>query len=329
MRFIGHALSAGVVVAGLLGTSGAVAQSAYPNKTIRLIIPFAPGGASDFVGRIIQPRWSELAGQSIVIENRAGASGNIGMEAAAKAAPDGYTLYLGNVGTTAINPSLYRTSLSIVPTRDFIPITQIVDVPSALVANPSFPPNTARELIEYVKPTPGKFFFASPGPGSANRLEMERFMKSSGIQMTHVPYKGGAGPAITGLLGGETSVMFVTLSSAASQVRAGKLKLLAVTAPQRVSAFPNTPTLSEEGFPEMSNGSWQGVFAPAGTSPEVVAKLYPMLLQVMETPDVRKRLNESGVDVVTSKSPEEFAAFLRAETERWAQVVKDSGATVD
>jgi tripartite-type tricarboxylate transporter receptor subunit TctC len=329
MRFIRDALSAGVVLAGILATSGAIAQGAYPNKPIRLIIPFAPGGASDFVGRIIQPRWSELAGQSIVIENRAGASGNIGMEAAAKAAPDGYTLYLGNVGTTAINPSLYRTSLSIVPTRDFIPITQIVDVPSALVANPSFPPNTARELIEYVKPTPGKFFFASPGPGSANRLEMERFMKSSGIQMTHVPYKGGAGPAITGLLGGETSVMFVTLSSAASQVRAGKLKLLAVTAPQRVSAFPNTPTLSEEGFPEMSNGSWQGVFAPAGTSPEVVAKLYPMLLQVMETPDVRKRLNESGVDVVTSKSPEEFAAFLRAETERWAQVVKDSGATVD
>jgi len=329
MRFVGYALRAGILIAGILAAGGAIAQGAYPGKPIRLIIPFAPGGASDFVGRIIQPRWSELAGQNILVENRAGASGNIGMDAAAKAAPDGYTLYLGNVGTTAINPSIYKTSLSVVPTRDFVPITQVVDVPSALVANPSFPPNSARELIAYVKPQPGKFFFASPGPGSANRLEMERFMKSSGIQMTHVPYKGGAGPAITGLLGGETSVMFVTLSSAASQVRGGKLKLLAIAAPQRVSAFPNTPTLSEEGLPEMTNGSWQGVFAPAGTPAEVIAKLHPMLLQVMATPDVKKRLNDSGVDVVTSRSPEEFAAFLRAETERWAQVVKDSGATVD
>ncbi len=327
MRFIRQALRAGVVVAGILATGAALGQGAYPSKPIRLIVPFAPGGASDFVGRIIQPRWSELAGQSIVIENRAGASGNIGMDAAAKAAPDGYTLYLGNVGTTAINPSIFKTSLTVVPTRDFVPITQIVDVPSALVANPSFPPNSARELIAYVKSQPGKFFFASPGPGSANRLEMERFMKSSGIQMTHVPYKGGAGPAITGLLGGETSVMFVTLSSAASQVRGGKL--LAVAAPQRVAAFPNTPTLSEEGLPEMTNGSWQGVFAPAGTPPAIIAKLYPMLLQVMDSPDVRKRLGDGGVEVVTSKSPEAFTAFLRAETERWAQVVKDSGATVD
>jgi tripartite-type tricarboxylate transporter receptor subunit TctC len=321
-----------VLIACVVGAiaPAAMAQGAagYPNKPIRVIIPFAPGGASDFVGRIIQPRLAELTGQSIVIENRAGASGNIGLEAAAKAAPDGYTLFLGNVGTTAINPSLFKT-LGVVPTRDFIPITQVVDVPSALVANTSFPPNSAKELIAFVKPVPGKYFFASPGPGSANRLEMERFMKSSGIQMTHVPYKGGAGPAITGLLGGETSVMFVTLSSAASQVRGGKLKLLAVAAPQRVSAFPNTPTLSEEGLPEMTHGSWQGVFAPAGTPPDVIAKLYTIVLQVMETPDVKKRLGESGVDVVTSKSPEEFAAFLRAETDKWAQVVKESGATVE
>ena len=330
MRASTATLSVLIACAAAALAPAAMAQGAagYPNKPIRVIIPFAPGGASDFVGRIIQPRLGELTGQNIVIENRAGASGNIGLEAAAKAPPDGYTLFLGNVGTTAINPGLFKT-LSVVPTRDFIPITQVVDVPSALVANPSFPPNSAKELIEFVKPVPGKYFFASPGPGSANRLEMERFMKSSGIQMTHVPYKGGAGPAITGLLGGETSVMFVTLSSAASQVRGGKLKLLAVAAPQRVGAFPNTPTLSEEGLPEMTHGSWQGVFAPAGTPPDVIAKLYTILQQVMETPDVRKRLGESGVDVVTSKSPEEFAAFLRAETEKWAQVVKESGATVE
>jgi tripartite-type tricarboxylate transporter receptor subunit TctC len=319
------ACAAAAIAPAAIGQGGA----AYPAKPIRIIIPFAPGGASDFVGRIIQPRLTELTGQSIVIENRAGASGNIGLEAAAKAPPDGYTLFLGNVGTTAINPSLYKTTLSVVPTRDFVAITQVVDVPSALVAHPSFPPNTVKELVEFVKPAPGKYFFASPGPGSANRLEMERFMKASGIQMTHVPYKGGAGPAITGLLGGETSVMFVTLSSAASQVRGGKLKLLGITAPQRVSAFPNTPTLAEEGFPDMTAGSWQGVFTPAGTPPDVVAKLYALVIQVMDTPDVRKRLADSGVEVVTSKSPEAFAAYLREDTERWAQVVKESGATVE
>jgi tripartite-type tricarboxylate transporter receptor subunit TctC len=308
--------------------SPAVLAQGYPSKPVRMVIPFAPGGASDFVGRIIQPRLGELLGQTIVIENRAGASGNIGLEAAAKAAPDGYTLFLGNVGTTAINPSIFKT-LGVVPTRDFAAISQVVDVPSALVANPSFPPNSARELIAFVKPDPGKYFFGSPGPGSANRLEMERFMKSSGIKMTHVPYKGGAGPAITGLLAGETSAMFVTLSSAASQVRGGKLKLLAVAAPQRIAAFPNAPTLAEEGLPEMTHGSWQGVFVPTGTPPDIVAKLYAIVIQVMETPDVKKRLGESGVDVVTSRSPEEFAAFLRAETEKWAQVVKESGATVE
>ena len=309
--------------------SSAAAQGAasYPARPIRLIVPFVQGGAADFVARMIQLRWSKLAGQDVVVENRPGASGNVGLEAAAKAAPDGYTLLLGNVGTMAINPSLYKSSLRTVPTRDFVPITQIVDLPSALVAHPGFPPNSAKALIAYVKPRPDKFSFASPGPGSEGRLEMERFMKSSGIRMVHRPYKGGVGPAISGLLAGETSVMFVPLASAASQVRGGKLKLLAVAAPRRVGAFPNTPTLAEQGLPEMATGSWQGVFAPKGTPPAIVAKLHATLLQVMATPRVKLLLNGAGLEVVTSKSPQELAAFLRAETERWAQAVKDSGAT--
>jgi tripartite-type tricarboxylate transporter receptor subunit TctC len=294
-----------------------------------LIIPFAPGGASDFVGRIMVPRWTELLGQNIVVENRAGASGNLGLEAAARAPADGYTLFLGNIGTIAINTSLFKTSLSVVPTRDLIAVTQVVDVPGALVAHPSFPPNSVKEMIQYLKANPGKINFASPGHGSANRLETERFMKQTGTSMVHIPYKGGAGPAITGLLGGETSVMFVTLSSAATHVRAGKLKLLSVTAPKRVEAFPNTPTLAEEGLADMTTGSWQGVFVPTGTPRETVAKIYATTVQVMETPEVRKRLAESGVEVVTSKSPEEFAAFVARETALWAQVVKESGATVD
>jgi tripartite-type tricarboxylate transporter receptor subunit TctC len=329
MRLIGHAVRAGIVLAGILAATAAVGQGAYPNKPLRLVIPFAPGGASDFVGRIMVPRWTELLGQNIVVDNKAGASGNIGLETAARAPADGYTLFLGNVGTIAINPNLFKTSLPVVPMRDFVPITQVVDVPSALVAHPSFAPNNVKEMVTYVKSFPGKFNFASPGHGSANRLEMERFMKQTGTAMVHIPYKGGAGPAIAALLAGETSVMFVTLSSAASQVRAGKLKLLAIGAPKRMDGFPNTPTLAEEGLTEMTNGSWQGIFAPAGTPREAVAKLYATTLQVMETPEVRKRLADSGVEVVTSKSPEEFAEFVARETERWAQVVKEAGATVD
>jgi tripartite-type tricarboxylate transporter receptor subunit TctC len=313
-------------VAGALASSAAAQGAAgYPAKPIRLIVPFAQGGASDYIAHMIERSWSHLAGQDIVIENRPGAFGNLGLEAAAKGAPDGYTLLLGNVGAMAINPSLHKGSL-LVPLRDFVPITQIADLPSALVAHPSFPPKSAKELIAYVKPRPGKFSYASPGAGSTNQLEMERFMKASGIRMVHRPYKAGLGPAIVGLLAGETSVMFVPLATVASEIRGGKLKLLAVAATRRVGGFPNTPTLAEQGVPQMASGAWQGVFAPKGTSPQIVAKLHAMLQQVMAAPRVNFLLNGAGVNVVTSESPQAFAAFLRAETERWAQVVKDSGA---
>jgi tripartite-type tricarboxylate transporter receptor subunit TctC len=266
--------------------------------------------------------WSHLAGQDIV--TRTGrAFGNVGVEAAAKAAPDGYTLLLGNAGAMAINLNLQALHR---PLRDFVPITQIADLPSALVAHPSFPPKSAKELIAYVKPMPGKFSFASPGPGSTDRLEMERFMKASGIRMVHRPYKSGPGPAIVGLLAGETSVMFVPLATVASEIRGGKLKLLAVAATRRVGGFPNTPTLAEQGVAQMASGAWQGVFAPKGTPPQIVAKLHTMLQQVMVAPWVNFLLNGAGINVVTSESPQAFAAFLRAETERWAQVVKESGA---
>ena len=314
----------------LMGTLAASAAAqdvpSYPAKAIHLIVPFAQGGASDYVARIIQPQWRHLAGRTVVVHNRPGAWGNIGLETAAKAAPDGYTLFLGTVGTMAINPNLYESSLGTVPTRDFEPITQIVDLPSALVAHPSFPPNSAEELVAYVKSRPAEFSFASPGSGSMNRLEMERFMKSRGIRMVHRPYQD-VGPALAGLLAGETSVMFMPLPSVAGEVHDGKLKLLAVVAPRRVGAFPNAPTLAEQGVPEMTTGSWQGVFAPTGTPPQIVARLHAMLRQVMAAPKVQTLLSGSGIDVVTSESPQEFAAFLRAETERWAQAVKDSGAT--
>jgi tripartite-type tricarboxylate transporter receptor subunit TctC len=308
--------------------SSFVNAQSYPNKPVRMIVPFAPGGASDFVGRIMQPRLSELLGQQVIVENRAGASGNIGLDAAAKAPPDGYTIFLGNIGTVAINPAVFGATLAVVPTRDFIAVTQVVDVPSALVAHPSLPASNLKEVVAYAKANPGKLNYGSPGSGSQNRLEMEVLRKLESLNMVHIPYKGGAGPAITGLIGGETQLMFVTVSSAIGHVKGGRLKLLAVSSARRLGAAPEVPTLAESGYPDMTGGSWQGVFVPAGTPKEVVDRLLPAVLQTMQTQDVIARLNNGGVEVVTS-SPAAFTEFVAAETRKWARVVKESNATPD
>jgi tripartite-type tricarboxylate transporter receptor subunit TctC len=305
-----------------------VLGQAYPNKPIRMIVPFAPGGASDFVGRIMQPRLGELLNVQIVVDNRPGASGNIGLDAAAKAAPDGYTVFLGNVGSVALNPAVFP-KLGITPTKDFIAVTQVVDVPGVLVIHPDVKANTVKDLVAIAKAYPGKLNYASPGSGSQNRHEMEVFRRVGGnLDMVHVPYKGGAGPAVAGLAGGETHMMFVTASSAMTFIKNGRIKLLAVTSNKRLAAFPDTPTMAESGFPELTSGSWQGVFVPAGTPKEVVDKLYSALMETMKTPEVVQRLGNGGVDVVTS-APGEFAKFVQSETDRWGKAVKEAGATPD
>jgi len=306
-----------------------LAQSSYPNRSIRIIVPFAPGGASDFVGRIMQPRLAELLGQQIVIENRGGANGSIGMEAAAKSAPDGYTLVLGNVGCVAINPTVYA-NLSINNLRDFVPVTQVVDVPGVLIVHPSVPANSVKELIAYVKANPGKLNYASPGSGSQNRLEMEILRTvEGGMDMVHVPYKGGAGPAVTGLVAGETQMMFSTVSSAMGNINGGRLKALAVTSGKRLEQLPNVPTMRESGYPDGASGSWQGVLVPAGTPREIVDRLYAVLVQTMRTPDVIERLAKGGAEAVTSASPKAFTEFVATETQRWGKVAKESGAVAD
>jgi len=308
----------------------ALAQTApaYPQKPVHMIIPFAPGGASDFAGRIISPRLSEALGQQIIIDNRAGASGNIGMDAAAKAPADGYTVFLGNIGTISINPAVF-SSLSVHPARDFIPVSLVAELPSILVAHPSLAANTVGELVAMAKAKPGDLNFGSPGSSTMNRLEMEQLMKSAGIKMVHVPYKGGAGPAVTGLLGNEIHVMFVTLSSAMTFVKAGRMKALAVTSPARVEALPQVPTMIESGYPDFVTSSWQGVFVPAGTPRAVVAKLHEALVKVLAMPEVKERFAAGGVTANSSKTPEDFTAYVAAESERWGKVAKESGATID
>jgi tripartite-type tricarboxylate transporter receptor subunit TctC len=306
----------------------AFAQAGYPDRSVKMIVPFAPGGASDFVARIISPKLGELLGASIVIENRPGASGNIGLEAAAKAPPDGYTIFLGNIGTIAINPAVFH-NLSVNPQKDFIAITEVADVPSILIANPGVPVNSVADLVALAKAKPGELNFASPGSSTLNRLEMEHFMKLADVKIVHIPYKGGAGPAVTGMLGGETQVMFVTLSSAMSFIQAGRLKALGLTTAKRIDALPQVPTMAEAGYPEMVSSSWQGVFVPAGTPRPIVDKLHAALLATMATPEVARRFAGGGVNVVTSRKPEDFASYVNAEAARWGKVARESGATID
>ncbi|MDI9330449.1 MAG: tripartite tricarboxylate transporter substrate binding protein [Alphaproteobacteria bacterium] len=300
----------------------------YPNKPLRVIIPFAPGGASDFVGRILVQKLGDQLGQQVIIENRTGAAGNIGMEAAAKAVPDGYTLYLGNIGTLAINPAIFPT-LPIKPLQDFAPITLIADVPSALVVNTEWGPRQLGDALTLLKSKPGQFNFATPGSGSLNRLKMELLMKSAGVSMVHVPYKGGGGPAAMGLISGETQLMFNTMPSVKNFVTVGRMHALAVTSAQRMQQLPDVPTMAELGYPDLVTGSWQGMLVPAKTPKEIVAKLHRALNTVLDMPDVRERLAAGGVFPAQSKSPEEFGQFLASESQKWGKVARDARATAD
>jgi tripartite-type tricarboxylate transporter receptor subunit TctC len=323
----------GAMAAGMFAVAasmGAMAQDAsnYPNQPIRIIVPFAPGGASDFAARVIQPKLSSVLGQQIVIENRAGAAGNVGMDVAARAAPDGYTLYLGNIGTVALNPHVFK-DLRVKPLQDFTPVSILADMPSLLVANPKFPPNSVKELVDHAKANPGKVNFASPGSGSMDRLEMELFRKLAGIDMTHVPYKGGAGPAATDVVGGHVEIMFGTIASTMPHVKGGRLKALAVTAKERVAAIPDVPTIAEAGFPQAIASSWQGILVPVGTPKPIVDKLHAAIVETMADPAIVKRYDEIGATATSSKSPQAFLDYIREDAKRWELIIKDVNATPD
>ena len=323
----GYARLALIVACGVAGGSLAQTES-YPSKAVRMVVPFAPGGASDIVGRIIQPKMSQEFGQQIVIDNRAGASGNIGVEVAAHANPDGYTFLLGNVGTMAINPSIFP-KFPVRPLRDFVHVTELVDVPGALAVHPSVPVATVREFVDYAKANRGKLNFGSSGAGSAQRMEMEIFMRAAGIDLVHIPYKGGAGAATTALVSGEVSVAVVSLAAVLPHIKNGRIKALGVISPKRFTLLPDTPTMTEVGYPAIRNGSWQGVYLPLGTSRTVVNKFYQVALRVVADPEVARRLNEAGAEVVTSKSPEDFARFMRDQNERFAKVIKEAGVVTE
>lgn len=293
----------------------------YPTRPIHVIVPFAPGGATDFALRLIQPGLQDALGQQLVIDNRSGAAGSVGTEIAAHAAPDGYTLFFGNIGTVSINP-IFFPDLKVAPARDFIPISMAAETPGIIVASNKFPANSLKEMIAYAKANPGKINYAAAGISTLNTLSMEQFRHRLGLQMTQVPYKGGAGPAIIDLMAGNVDVMFVTLSAAAQFVKAGKLKAFAVTTRERVDLLPEVPTLLELGFPEDVSSSWQGLFAVTGTPQPIVAKLHAALVKAMADPDVRKHMIAAGMLPTSSPTPESFKEFLAAEAVKWKPVVQ-------
>ena len=305
---------------------GAAHAQDYPNKPIRMVVGFPPGGGTDVVARIIAPRYSELLGQSVVIENRPGATGTMAAGQVAKSTPDGYTIMMGHVSVNAIAPALF-SNLPYDVLRDFAPIGIAAAVPHFVTVHPSVPSKSLKELTQFLKSKP-ELTFPSAGNGSMPHLAGEIFSALAGVKMVHVPYKG-TGQSMQDLLGGQHLVAFDTMPASAPHVRSGKLRALATSSASRLPAFPDVPTAEEAGLAGYQVITWYGVFAPAGTPPAIVRRLHGDLVKAMQMPDTKSKLEGIGADGTVSRSPEEFAALVRADTARYAKIVKDIGLKMD
>lgn len=321
-RIFSAVISAAVVTG--FGTS-AFAQGAgnFPDKPIRFVVPYPPGGASDVTARVIGQKMSEMWGQPVVVENRPGANGNIATELVARSPADGYTILMGNVGPNAISASMYKLSYDVI--KSFAPVTQTTSVPIVLVANNALPVKNMQELIAHARSN--KLTFASAGNGSSNHLTGELLKSMAGIDMLHVPYKGD-GPAMNDVIGGQVSMMFTTVVAALPHIKSGKVRPIALATSKPTAALPGVVPIADSGVPGFDSSSWGGILAPAGTPKEVVGKLHEATVKILRMPDVEQRLNSLGADVVAS-TPDQFAEYIKSETSKWAKVVKDSGAAVD
>jgi tripartite-type tricarboxylate transporter receptor subunit TctC len=319
---IAAALAGGLT---LLATSAACAQ-AYPSRPIRFIVPFPPGGSTDIYARIIGPRLADALHQQVVIDNRAGAGGALGADLAAKSAPDGYTIWLGQTNNLAIGPAL-RAKNSYDPIRDFSPITLLMKAPQVMVVNAGSPITSIKELIAAAKSKPGTLTYASAGIGSSGHITGELFNQTAGVNITHVPYKG-ASPAMIDLRGGRVTYLATSLASAAQFVKNGAIKAIAITGAKRARLMPDVPTVIEAGVPGFEVDSWHGMLAPAKVPRDIIARLNREIVAILDKPDVRDALLSEGGDI-TPGTPEQFAAFLKSELAKWAKVVKEAGITAE
>lgn len=304
----------------------AQAHAAYPDKAVTIIVPFPPGGSTDMVARAIAPKLQQSLGQPFVIDNRAGATGAIGATAVKNAAPDGYTFMVASIGVFAVNPFIQK-KLQYDPVKDLDPITVAVRAPNVLVASPGFPANTVAELVALLKKTPEKITFATSGAGSSDHLTAALFWQKTGTSGVHVPYKGGA-PAITDLLAGHADVSFQNINAVIAHIKAGKLKVLAVTGDKRSPLLPQVPTLGEAGVPDVNVFSWQGIAAPKGLPADVKQKLHAAIVAALNDPENRKRMEDIGFEIVAN-TPEQMAQFQAQELARWKQVIEVGKIALD
>jgi tripartite-type tricarboxylate transporter receptor subunit TctC len=316
-----------MAAAGLLALASAVhAEPGYPTKPIRLIVPFAPGGSTDVLARLLAEALRPELGQPVIVENKAGAGGNIGGDFVAKAPPDGYTLLIAAAGPTVINPSLYAR-MPYDPAKDLRPVTLLIQEPNLMAINPKIPAKTVPEFIAYAKSRPTEVSFGSPGNGSPAHLAGEWFNQLTGTTMVHVPYKG-TGPALNDLIAGQIAMMIDNMPALWPHVQSGKLRALAVSTDKRATAAPDLPTVAESGVKGFAFGAWKGLMAPAATPPEIVERLHAAATKALAKPDFRKRLIDLGAEPV-GNTPEQFAAYMRAEVSKWTQVVKATGARIE
>ncbi len=328
MHLLARAAALALVLALGATAPAALAQdsAAYPTRAVKIVVPFAAGGATDITARQVGVKLAQKWGVPVVIENHPGAGGNVGADLVAKAKPDGYTLLLGVTGSHAINISLMKT-MPYHPLRDFEPLTLATLYPNAIVVNAAVPANDLPELIRLIKAKPGEWSYGSDGIGTASHLTMELLKAKGGFDATHVPYKGGA-PMIADLVGGQIKMGITGLPAVQPQVKAGTLKVIAVTTARRAPGAPAYPTIAEQGFPGFAAAPWSGFFAPKGTPPAIVAKIAADLVEVMQSPDLAQKMQELGSQLAPD-TPGEFRKFIEDEIAKWAEAVKVSGATVD
>ena len=315
-------MAACVLAAGIAFPDAATAQDKYPSKTVKIIVPYPPGGTSDILARSIGQKFTEATGQPVIVENKPGATGNVGADFVAKSPADGYTLLLADIGSLAISPSVFA-ALPFDPVKDFAPVIMVAYSPHILAVHPSVAAGSVKELVALAKAKPNSLNFAVSGVGGANHLAGVDFAMRSGIVWTYVPYKGGA-QAITDVMGGQAQVLFNGMLATYPYVKDGKLRAIAISSLKRFSAAPDLPTVAESGFPGFETGSWQGIVAPAKTSPEIVKFLHTSITKILSTPDMQEKLKVSGAET-RPQSSEQFGQFIVAEKTRWAKVVKDSG----
>jgi len=300
----------------------------YPVRPVRLIVPYAPGGATDITARQLQTRISELWGQPVIVDNRPGASGNIALDLAARSEANGYTLFVGNVSTNAINETTFK-ALKVRPSRDLTGVTNLIQLPHLWTVNPSVPASTMKELVAYAKKAGGRMNYASAGVGSYPHVDTVKFLKAAGIEMTHVPYKGGAGQMLPAIIGNEVQFMFINMASSLPHIRAGRIRPLATTWPTRRPELPEIPTVAEAGYPGFGTNAWNGLFAPARIPKPVLARIHADVIKVMESQAMKEQLAKVFMSVVVNRSPDEFQQFVLQEIKTWGKVVIDNNIRVE